>query len=170
MPQRLKWTTSKTDENEFSNLSEKLKIDFRNMAKAHLASQESELGMQSYGMSSYWWNVIHDKKKEIENTVKKLESLNKEFDEMCAPFGGIDKVEEIFKNVDEVEANFTCSDEDLDYFITHQKEVDEAHSAKLKHLKVVEGAPQVECPSCKGISPLTVTKCPNCGMQFENGV
>ena len=119
MPQRLKWTTSKTDENEFSNLSEKLKIDFRNMAKAHLASQESELVMQSYGMSSYWWNVIHDKKKEIENTVNKLESLNKEFDEMCAPFGGIDKVEEIFKNVDEVEANFTCSDEDLDYFITH---------------------------------------------------
>lgn len=169
MPQRLKWTTSKTDENEFSSLSELLKIDFRNMAKAHLASQESELIMQSYGMSAYWWNVIHDKKEEIENTVKKLESLNKEFDEMCAPFGGIDKVEEIFKNVDEVEANFTCSDEDLDYFITHQKEVDEAHSAKLKQLKVVEEVPQVECPCCKAISPLTVTKCPNCGMQFENG-
>ena len=56
MPQRLKWTTSKTDENEFSSLSEMLKIDFRNMAKAHLASQESELVMQSYGMSSYWRN------------------------------------------------------------------------------------------------------------------
>ena len=110
MPQRLKLTTSKTDENEFSSLSEMLKIDFRKMAHAHLASQKSELIMQSYGMSAYWWNTIHDKKEEIENTVKKLESLNKEFDEMCAPFGGIDKVEEIFKNVDEVEANFTCSD------------------------------------------------------------
>lgn len=170
MPQRLKCTTSKTDENEFSNLSELLKIDFRKMAHAHLASQESELIMQSYGMSAYWWNVIHDKKEEIENTVKKLESLNKEFDEMCAPFGGIDKVEEIFKNVYEVEANFTCSDEDLDYFITHQKEVDEAHSKKLKHLKVVEGVPKVDCPNCRALSPLTVTKCPNCGMQFENGV
>ena len=137
------------------------------MAHAHLASQESELVMQSYGMSAYWWNVIHDKKEEIENTVKKLESLNKELDEMCAPFGGIDTVEEIFKNVDEVEANFTCSDEELDYFITHQKEVDEAHNAKLKHLKVVEGVTQVECPSCKALSPLTVTKCPNCGLEFE---
>ena len=39
---------------EFSSLSEMLKIDFRNMAKAHLASQESELVMQSYGMSAYW--------------------------------------------------------------------------------------------------------------------
>ena len=135
MPQRLKLTTSKTDENEFSSLSEMLKIDFRKMAHAHLASQESELVMQSYGMSAYWWNVIHDKKEEIENTISKLESLNKELDEMCAPFGGIDKVEEIFKNVDEV-----------------------------------EGVPQVECPSCKALSPLTVTKCPNCGMQFENGV
>ena len=170
MPQRLKWTTSHTDENEFSSLSEMLKIDFRNIAHAHLASQESELVMQSYGMSSYWWNVIHDKKEEIENTVKKLESLNKEFDEMCAPFGGIDKVEEIFKNVNEVETNFTCSDEDLDYFISHQEEVDKAHNAKLKHLKIVEGVPQAECPSCKAISLLTVTKCPNCGMQFENGV
>ena len=55
--------------------------------------------------------------------------LNKEFDEMCAPFGVIDKVEEIFKNVNEI-----------------------------------------ECNSCKAISLLTVTKCPNCGMQFENGV
>ena len=54
--------------------------------------------------------------------------------------------------------------------ISHQKEVDEAHSAKLKNLKVVEGVPQVECPSCKALSHLTVTKCPNCGMQFENGV
>lgn len=135
MPQRLKWTTSKTDEKEFSSLSEMLKIDFRKMAHAHLASQESELIMQSYGMSAYWWNVIHDKKEEIENTISKLEGLNKELYEMCAPFGGIDKVEEIFKNVDEVEANFTCSDEELDYFITHQKEVDEAHSAKLKKLK-----------------------------------
>ena len=170
MPQRLKWITSKTDEKEFSSLSEMLKIDFRKMAHAHLASQESELIMQSYGMSAYWWNTIHDKKEEIENTISKLESLNKEFDEMCAPFGGIDKVEEIFKNVDEVEANFTCSDEELDYFITHQKEADEAHSKKLKHLKVVEGVPQVECPSCKALSHLTVTKCPNCGMQFENGV
>ena len=170
MPQRLKWITSKTDENEFSSLSELLKIDFRKMARAHLASQESELVMQSYGMSAYWWNTIHDKKEEIENAISKLESLNKEFDEMCAPFGGIDKVEEIFKNVDEVEANFTCSDEELDYFITHQKEADEAHSKKLKHLKVVEGVPQVECPSCKALSHLTVTKCPNCGMQFENGV
>ena len=170
MPQRLKLTTSKTDENEFSSLSELLKIDFRKMAHDHLASQESELVMQSYGMSAYWWNVLHDKKEEIENAVKKLESLNKEFDEMCAPFGGIDKVEEIFKNVDEVEANFTCSDEDLDYFITHQKEVDEAHSKKLKHLKVVEGVPKVDCPNCRALSPLTVTKCPNCGMQFENGV
>ena len=111
MPQRLKWTTSKTDEKEFLSLSEMLKIDFRKMAHAHLASQESELVMQSYGMSSYWWNIIHDK-----------------------------------------------------------KEVDEAHSAKLKHLKVVEGVPQVECPNCRALSPLTVTKCPNCGMQFENGV
>ena len=114
MPQRLKWTTSKTDEKEFSSLSEMLKIDFRKMAHAHLASQESELIMQSYGMSAYWWNVIHDKKEEIENTISKLESLNKELDEMCAP--------------------------------------------------------QVECLSCKALSPLTVTKCPNCGMQFENGV
>ena len=170
MPQRLKWTTSKTDENEFSSLSEMLKIDFRNMAKAHLASQESELVMQSYGMSSYWWNVIHDKKKEIENTVNKLESLNKEFDEMCAPFGGIDKVEEIFKNVDEVEANFTCSDAYLDYFISHQEEVDKAHKEKLKNFKIVDGIPEVECPNCRALSPLTVTKCPNCGMQFENGV
>ena len=48
MPQRLKWTTSKTDENEFSSLSELLKIDFRKMVHAHLASQESELIMQSY--------------------------------------------------------------------------------------------------------------------------
>ena len=54
MPQRLKWTTSKTDEKEFSSLSEMLKIDFRKMAHAHLASQESELIMQSYGMSAYW--------------------------------------------------------------------------------------------------------------------
>lgn len=112
MPQRLKLTTSKTDENEFSSISEMLKIDFRNMAHAHLASQESELVMQSYGMSSYWWNVIHDKKEEIE----------------------------------------------------------EAHRAKLKKLKVFDGIPQAECPSCKAISLLTVTKCPNCGMQFENGV
>lgn len=147
-----------------------LKIDFRKMAHAHLASQESELIMQSYGMSAYWWNVIHDKKAEVEETVKNLEKLNKQLDDMCKHFGGIDKVEEIFKNVDEVEANFTCSDEDLDYYIFNKKEVDEAHRAKLKHLKVVEGVPQVECPSCKALSPLTVTKCPNCGMQFESGV
>lgn len=169
MPQRLKWTTSKTDEKEFSSLSETLKIDFRKMAHAHLASQESELVMQSYGMSSYWWNVIHDKKEEIENTVKKLESLNKEFDEMCAPFGGIDKVEEIFKNVDEVEANFTCSDEDLDYYIFNRDKVDDAHRAKLKKLKVVDRLPQAECLNCKTLSPLSVIKCPNCGMQFEDG-
>ena len=87
----------------------------------------------------------------------------------CQLIGGIDKVEEIFKNVDEVETNFTCSDEDLDYFITHQKEVDEAHNVKLKHLKIVEGVPQAECPNCGALSPLTVTKCPNCGMQFEDG-
>lgn len=169
MPHRLKLTTSQTDENEFSDLSEKLKIDFRKMAHEHLASQESELVMQSYGMSAYWWNVIHDKKEEIENTISKLESLNKEFDEMCAPFGGIDKVEEIFKNVDEVEANFTCSDEELDYFISHQEEVNEAHKAKLKNIKVFEGVPQVDCPNCRALSPFTVTKCSNCGMQFEDG-
>ena len=56
MPQRLKCTTSKTDENEFLSLSEMLKIDFRKMAHAHLASKEAELVMQSYGMSAYWWN------------------------------------------------------------------------------------------------------------------
>ena len=48
MRNALKWTTSKTDEKEFSSLSEMLKIDFRKMAHAHLASQESELIMQSY--------------------------------------------------------------------------------------------------------------------------
>lgn len=169
MPERLKLTVHQRSKDDFADLNEKMKVELRKMAH-HLACQESELVMQSYGMPSYWWNVIHDKKEEIENAVKKLESLNKEFDEMCAPFGGIDKVEEILKNVDEVEANFTCSDEDLDYFIFNPKEVDEAHKAKLKHLKVVEGVPQVECPSCKALSPLTVTKCPNCGMQFENGV
>lgn len=167
MPQRLKVTPRQTNEDKLSSLSEMLKIDFRKMAHDHLASQESELVMQSYGMSAYWWNKIHDKKKEIEETVKNLERLNKQLDEMCAPFGGIDKVEEIFKNVDEVEANFTCSDEELDYFITHQKEVDEAHSAKLKKLKVYDGLPQAECPNCKTLSPLSFIKCPNCGLEFE---
>ena len=111
MPQRLKLTTSKTDENEFSSLSETLKIDFRKMAHAHLASQESELVMQSCGISSYWWNVIHDKKAEVEG----------------------------------------------------------AHRAKLKKLKVFDVIPQAECPNCGALSLLTVTKCPNCGMQFEDG-
>ncbi len=167
MPQRLNVTPHQTNENEFSELNEKLKVELRKMAHDHLASQESELVMQSYGMSAYWWNVIHDKKTEIEEQVKQLESLNKQLNEMCEPFGGIDKVEEIFKNVDEVEANFTCSDEDLDYYIFNKKDVDEAHNRKLKRLKVFEGMPQVECPNCKTLSPLTVTKCPNCGVQFE---
>lgn len=170
MPQRLNVTVHQTNEKDFSELNEKLKIEMREMARNHLACQESELVMQSYGMSAYWWNVIHDKKAEIEETVKSLERLNKQFAEMCEPFGGIDKVEEIFKNVDEVETNYTCSDEDLDYYIFNRDEVDNAHKAKLKKLKVVDGLPQVECPSCKALSPLTVTKCPNCGMQFENGV
>ena len=39
--------------------------------------------------------------------------------------------------------------------ISHQKEVDEAHSAKLKNFKNIDGVPEVECP--------------NCGMQFEDG-
>ena len=79
------------------------------------------------------------------------------------------KLEEIFKNVDEVEANFTCSNAYLDYFISHQEEVDKAHKEKLKNFKIVDGVPEVECPNCRALSPLTVTKCPNCGMQFENG-
>lgn len=167
MPQRLKVTPRQTNEDEFADLNEKLKIEMRKMAHDSLASQESELIMQSYGMSAYWWNKIHDKKKEIEKTVKSLERLNKQLGDMCEPFGGIDKVEEIFKNVDEVEANFTCSDEDLDYYIFNQKEVDDAHRAKLKKLKVVDGLPQAECPNCKTLSPLSFIKCPNCGLEFE---
>ena len=65
MPQRLKVTPRQTNEDEFSDLNEKLKVELRKMAHDHLASQESELVMQSYGMSACWWNVIHDKKKEI---------------------------------------------------------------------------------------------------------
>lgn len=169
MPQRLNVTVHQTNEKDFSELNEKLKVEMREMARHHLACQESELVMQSYGMSAYWWNVIHDKKAEIEETIESLNRLNRQFAEMCEPFGGIDKVEEIFKNVDEVETNFTCSDEDLDYYIFNRDKVDDAHRAKLKKLKVVEGVPRVECPNCRALSPLTVTKCPNCGMQFENG-
>lgn len=167
MPQRLNITPHQISEEEFSDLNEKLKVELREMSRRHLSSQESELIMQSYGMSAYWWNVIHDKKAEIEETVKSLERLNKQFSEMCEPFGGIDKVEEIFKNVDEVENNFTCSDEDLDYYIFHRDEVDNAHRAKLKNFKVFEGVPCVKCPNCGTLSPLTITKCPSCGMQFE---
>lgn len=170
MPQRLNVTVHQTNEDEFSDLNEKMKIELRKMAHDHLASQESELVMQSFGMSAYWWNVLHDKKAEIEETVKSLERLNKQFAEMCEPFGGIDKVEEIFKNVDEVEENFTCSDEDLDHYIFNRKEVDEAHQKKLKHIKVVDGVPQAKCPNCGTISPLIVTECPNCKVQFEEEV
>ncbi len=120
---------------DFTELNEKMKVELRNMALKHLACQESELVMQSFGM--------------------------------CEPFGGIDKVEEIIKTVDEAENNFTCSDEELDYYIFHRDEVDDAHKAKLKKLKVFEGVPQAECPKCGTLSPLTVTKCPNCGVQFE---
>ena len=167
MPQRLKVTPHQVSEDKFTDLNEKLKVEMRKMAHDHLACQESELVMQSYGMSAYWWNVIHDKKAEVEETVKSLEKLNKQLDDMCKPFGGIDKVEEIFKNVDEVEANFTCSDEDLDYYIFNRDKVDEAHRAKLKKLKVVDGLPQAECPNCKTLSPLSFIKCPNCGLEFE---
>lgn len=170
MPQRLNVTPRQTNEDEFADLNEKLKVELRKMAHDHLASQESELVMQSYGMSAYWWNVIHDKKKEIEETVKSLERLNKQLGDMCEPFGGIDKVEEIFKNVDEVEANFTCSDEDLDHYIFNKKEVDEAHQKKLKHINVVEGVPQAKCPNCGTLSPLIVTKCPGCGVEFEEEI
>lgn len=152
---------------DFTELNEKMKVELRNMALKHLACQESELVMQSFGMSAYWWNVIRDKKQEIEETVKTLERLNKQLDEMCQPFGGIDKVEEIIKTVDEAENNFTCSDEELDYYIFHRDEVDEAHKSKLKKLKVFEGVPQAACPNCGALSPLTVIKCPNCGVQFE---
>lgn len=167
MPQRLNVTVHQTNEKDFSELNEKLKVEMREMARHHLACQESELVMQSYGMSAYWWNVIHDKKAEIEETIESLNRLNRQFAEMCEPFGGIDKVEEIFKNVDEVETNFTCSDEDLDYYIFNRDKVDDEHRAKLKNIKVFEGVPQAQCPNCKYLSPLTVTKCPNCGVQFE---
>lgn len=167
MPERLKLTVHQRSKDDFDDLNEKMKVELRKMAHDHLACQESELVMQSYRMSAYWWNVIHYKKAEVEGTVKTLEKLNKQLDDMCKPFGGIDKVEEIFKNVDEVEANFTCSDEDLDHFIFNQKEVDEAHRAKLKKLKVVDELPQAECPNCKTLSPLSFIKCPNCGLEFE---
>ena len=69
-----------------------------------------------------------------------------------------------------MEANFTCSDEDLDHYIFNKKEVDEAHQKKLKHIKVVEGVPQARGPNCGTLSPLIVTKCPGCGVEFEEEI
>lgn len=107
----------RASEDDLADLNEKVKVALRKMAYKHLAHQEAELIMQSYGMSAYQWDALHNMKKEIEDKVCELKRLSKKFEEACAPFGGIDKVEEIFKNVDEVKANFTCSEEDLDRYI-----------------------------------------------------
>lgn len=89
MPERLKLTVHQRSKDKFADLNEKMKVELLKMAHAHLACQESELVMQSYGMSAYWQNVIHDKKAEAEETIKSLERLNKQLDETCAPFGGM---------------------------------------------------------------------------------
>ena len=145
----------------------KMEEEFRDIHRNVLAKHEAELVQQSYGMSDYWWNIIHDDIENVEKAKESVKRMEKTLDDHCRAFGGLEKVEEIFANVEEVEKNFTISEKDLDYYLEHKEEEDEKYKRQLKKLTVKNDEIMMKCPECGELSPISVTKCPNCGVQFE---
>lgn len=137
---------------------EKLAAPLDNFMMNIMAKEEAAEVQKAFGMSDYQRNKIKECEDEIASLNSKIEYAKRKLEEICEPFGGVDKAKEIMQTVEDVKKNFTCTPEQLEQYKVNQL-----------HLKQ-KNVPEAACPQCGTIAPLTVTKCPKCGAIFEEEI
>lgn len=110
------------------------KNNINEIIRQHLAIQESEMVQASLGMTKQMYNQIKDCLNEKDLLMMKLVQNEKELERICSPLGGIDKALNIIATVDEVQNNFECSDEDIQYYLDNRQHLNAKHKEEIQKI------------------------------------
>lgn len=131
----------------------KLEEAFRGFAVELLKKQEAREIRESFGISNEDVDRVRRLQDEYETARIEAEYKKRELEKYCEKFGGYEAYCSIVNQSEDAANNYLPSQKDIDNYLKSMGKKDKKE-------------PEVACPECGKVAPISVDKCPACGADF----